>query len=297
MQLGAALRKVVVEADQCLILTLALPLSNWAASFLILGYILDAHHAAGADTQADRHFQELMELPCDAPVKLLRGGLQYDAQISKKNSDSVEILYKKHKNKSRLRVSLLCTPANCLDIHFIKDGQFDGVRDRGRKLADSPDFVSSLLHGGDLVTHCVGSRTEYLIFSDRKRMKEELEAAFRCGSHEGSLQDILRVEGLRSGQGYCGRLIPAGSKPQTLANDPDTGLLVYDSATALLRHGSVATAPVIVVLLDRSERHFADAATAIAARYTARLHDLPSALPVNFAESIESISFLERRNR
>ena len=109
---------------------------------------------------------------------------------------------------------------------------------------------------------------------------------------------MLRIDRFsRPTQNFCGRLIPGASKPQEIENDPDTGLLVYDSAAALLRHARAAAAPVSVALLDRSERHFADAATAIAARYTARLPGSPPSLALEFAEGIETISFLERRTK
>jgi hypothetical protein len=226
---------------------------------------------------------------------LLHKGLHYDAVIDKQCGDSVEILYEQHKNNANTKCLLICSAENCDKVRFLETEQFDGVRDRGRKLSDSPDFVSELLHGGDLVSHCLGSRTEFILVGDASRLRVEVETPLRCKESEGTIQDILKVK-TRKTPDFCGVVVPTRAKPGRIQATADTGLIVFESAAAYLRHNNTMPAPLKVILLDRSERSFPEAASAVSNRFASRWEQAPDPLPVPVFPGTEAVTFLEARN-
>ena len=296
-RLGAALQRIIVPDSATLVVAQALPVQDWAAAFLTLGYLLAAHCGNRSPVSSDAHFRQLLRLERGTPVKLLYKGLHYDAVIDKQCEDSVEILYKQLKNKAKTRYLLNCTARNCHKVRFIQQEQFRGVRDRGRRLSDSPDFVSNLLQGGDLVEHCLGSRTEFILVGEVSRLRAEVKTPLRCNESDGTIQDVLQIDKFtRTTQDFCGVVLAASAKPGNAAVTSDTGLIVFESATAYLRHSNAMSAPMKVILLDRSERSFADAATAVSNRFASRLQQVPGPLPMPISEGTEAISFLESRN-
>jgi hypothetical protein len=295
--LGAALQDAEVPEGATLVVANALPVHNWSAAFLTLGYLLAAHCGNRSGASGEAHFQKLLSLECGTPVKLLHNGLHYDAVIDKQCGDTVEILYEQHNNKTKTKCLLICSAKNCHKVRFIDQDQFGGVRDRGRKLSDSPDFVSELLHGGDLVAHCLGSRTEFILVGDAGRLRMEVETPLRCNESEGKIQDVLQIERYtRTTQDFCGVVVPASAKPGKAEATADTGLIVFESATAYLRHNNTMPAPLKVILLDRSERSFSEAASAVSNRFASRWEQAPEPLPVPVSPGTEAVTFLEARN-
>ncbi len=295
--LGTALHAAKIPNGATLVVANALPVQDWAAAFLTLGYLLAAHCGNRSGASDEAHLQKLLSFKCGTPVKLLHNGLHYDAVIAKQCGDSVEILYEQHKNKTKTKCLLVCGAKNCHKVHFIKQEQFGGVRDRGRRLSDSPDFVSDLLHGGDLVAHCLGSRTEFILVGDVGRLRVEVETPFRCEKSEGTIQDVLQIERYtRTTQDFCGVVIPAAAKLGKAEVTADTGLIVFESAVAYLRHNNTMPAPLKVILLDRSERSFTEASLAISNRVASRWEQAPEPLPVPVSPGTEAVAFLEARN-
>lgn len=295
--LGAALHRYKVSETETLIVVHTLPAQNWAAAFLTLGYLLSAHCGNRSGASGELHFQKLRSLENGTPVKLLHNDCHYDAVIHAQCEDSVEILYEQHKNQAQTKYILICTAENCHKVRLIQQGQFKGVRDRGRMVSKNPDFVSTLLQGGDLVDHCLGSRTEFILAGEVVRLRAELETPFRCDNSEGTIQDVLQIDKFtRPTQDFCGAVIAATAKPGEAKATADTGLIVFESATAYLRHNYTMTAPIKVILLDRSERLFAHAASAVSDRFMSRLDKEPEQLSIPVALGTEAFSFLEFRN-
>lgn len=299
-QLGMSLRTVEPEPSEKAVVALALPLHYWAAAFLTLGYLLGTRRASGADHPAERHFRQLIELPCGSPVKLLHEGFHYDALIRGKCDDSVEVLFKKNDRPTRRVASsatlLIVTKANCQKVVFIEPEQFQGVRDRGRVVSDSPDFLSALLPDGDVVGHCLGSRVEYIVVGDVGRLREEVFTPFMCREKEGCLQDALRIRNFsKPNQDHCGFVKAAMSRTNGETTDDPAGIVIHDSAAAYLRHHSALKSPIEVILLDRSERTFAQAAEDISTRFASRLQKRLEHLPLHISDGVETIAFLEAR--
>jgi hypothetical protein len=86
-QFGRSLRTIALDPSEKAVIALALPIHDWGAAFLTLGYLLGAQHTADADVSAERHFRRLMDLPYGTPVKLLHNGLQFDAVVDEKKKD------------------------------------------------------------------------------------------------------------------------------------------------------------------------------------------------------------------
>lgn len=300
--LGSSLHTIALNSDEKAVIALALPLRDWAATFLALGYLLGERRISYADQSAERHFRQLLELPFGKPVRLLHRDCYYDAEIRSKIGDSIEVLFKKSdRSTRRIRSSatlLTVTKANCQKVILIEPEQFQGVAARGRTVSERPDFLAALLPDGDVHGHSLGSKVTYMIVGDVGRIREEVLSPVMCREKEGCLQDVLRIRNFsKPTQVHCGLVKASMSRPTGETTDEPVGIVIHDSAAAYIRHHSTLKSPIEVILLDRSERAFAQAAQDISTRFTSRLERKLENLPLHISDGVESIAFLEARRK
>jgi hypothetical protein len=133
------------------------------------------------------------------------------------------------------------------------------------------------------------------VVGDVGRLREEVFAPFMCREKEGCLQDALRIRNFsKPNQDHCGFVKAAMSRTDGETTDDPAGIVIHDSA-AYLRHHSALKSPIEVILLDRSERTFAQAADDISTRFASRLQKKLEHLPLHISDGVETIAFLEAR--
>ncbi len=123
------------------------------------------------------------------------------------------------------------------------------------------------------------SRLECAIIGSEVELREEIrDVVFAVMSAdkkrpnvlvEGHLQDVLRIKSLvRDGEGYRSDLFPASRAANREAREQMPAVVVFDGANAFLKWNDVWPDANWVVILDRTDRRFSEAASEVNRLYS-----------------------------
>jgi hypothetical protein len=159
-------------------------------------------------------------------------------------------------------------------------------------------FFRNLLSHNEPDEFLLFPRLDCLIIGTLATLRDELQLRLvSMGSHgtqPGTVQDLLKVRKLMSpGHSYRTEIMAVGTEDL-----PDTGvpyLTVFDGALSFLKWRETWRRTHWIVVLDRTESHFAEAVNVLNQEYaTDRINNDTPMLP-GFPEGVETLLFKEGR--
>ena len=290
--------KQLASADSStsrIVTAIVVPTRAYCAAFVSLGMVV-SDATTQVPSPAVTHFEELLDHPPGTPVifrpephKVLKGVLQGPQY----HGDELYIRVQVESWDARTGGGL---------THFIDERRAHQVQlaehsgklpkrqgAKNKRLVNS--FVDSLLGDSDPVQLGLRSKLVCAIVGKKNALEHEvrqtplaIHAKGACQS-EGFLQDVLRVDRFVTGeQSYRSALVPVGSKPPSgdVTSNVEMGV-VFDGAAGFLKWGTLWQAQHQIIILDRTERYFEDAISAINSRYSQDRIDAKTSLSANNA--------------
>lgn len=243
-------------------------------------------------------FAKLAALPIGQSVRVLtRGKLFYGEVADLPTERTVSTFAVTVSSSSRGKQHFVCTPLNCMKVDPCEDASLAGHSQRGLRIVENAELTTLLLAGPTLEDLCLGSRVDYVLVGVRSRLLEEAGAeiavqASRDGSRlVGPLSDLLRLkEGSRD---YRGMIVSTTAKEARFPQlSPRTA--IFSGATGFLKYRDRFPSSHQLVLLDRSEPRFREAANQANREYYQRVGDGPATLLDGAPPGIECLVFNER---
>ncbi|MBL8819723.1 MAG: hypothetical protein JNL58_27100 [Planctomyces sp.] len=286
---------VAENSESRIVTAIVVPTRAYCAAFVSLGMVI-SDAAARDPSSAAAHFEKLFELPVGTPVilrqsprKVLRGVLQEPMEYNGKLYVRVKVQSRDSRTGGGLTHmveeshSLQVQPAK----HSGKLPKKQGAENK--RFANS--FVDNLLGDGDPVQLGLQSKLVCAIVGKRNSLENEIRhtplalyANSDCRA-VGQLQDLLRVDRfVADNQSYRSALLPIGSSSPTgdVISKVEMGV-VFDGAAGFLKWGAMWPGQHQIIILDRTERFFDDAITAINSRFSQNRADAETPLPASDA--------------
>jgi hypothetical protein len=248
-----------------------------------------------ADANLER-FAKLKELAIGKAVRVLREGKLYVGEVVADpdfvSDEIIPILVTKDE-RTRLRVRFLCKPKNCMRVEPTDEASQADQRQRGMRIIEFPEFLGAILEGVPVENLCLGSRLDFVFIGTRSRLLEEADVQLACTENGrdfliGNAADVLRLkEGSRD---YRGMIVSTTTREPKMPSAPPR-LAIYDGASGYLKYRDRFPNSHQLVLLDRSEARFSEAASQLNREYLQRSIDGPSALFTGAPTGIEKMVF------
>jgi len=275
VRLGAS----TVDTRQALgsrVVALSVPTRSYAAAFLGLGVILAgiARDSAGGTHVAHANF--LKGLPEATPIWLRR------------HNKRLKAFYEGYLvHEGVLRFAVRVERGTTL---YIRSEDCEGIQLRATESADLPDhqsglsineaegFLAHVLSEADASALVNKDRDDCVFVTSVGGLRAELCGEF-LGAHRqqgetisGCFQDIIRVRQFsHSGEACRSEAFPVGRKPQRGTHKPVQGkVVVFDGALGYLRWRDHWAASIQLVVLDRTDCNWPDAAEALNREYVDR---------------------------
>lgn len=283
--LGAGVRSA--EQDR-LTVAVALPTQSAAAAFVLAGIAL-ARTCEYLEFDVAAHFEYLSALPVGTPVEIhnygqhtrqrgrLRGravisGIKYiRIQTSEVNKGNDETLFPAE------RVSR---------IAVLQDGKTMARQFGKRTVTAATPLIKALMDPETAFRYVNGTNLETIVIGRRSTIIQELSSihvatdSVSSDMVPGTLQELVRLH-VRDQQPYQSRVFPPGNRGMNrVARQLTPRVVVFDGASGFLRSRHHWRATHWVVLLDRTDVRFEEAAEVINGLYLersgeARLSRLP----------------------
>ena len=152
----------------------------------------------------------------------------------------------------------------------------------GRQLESPSDFIKCVCGATTVQDHILESSFEVLIVGKTSLLRAEIcENPFYCKAGDtlvetmGSLQDIVRVRQFSGiNQAYKAQCVSSSSSdPKQEIDNREPSIVIFDGAVAFLKHNHVWKQSNHIIVLDRTERQFSDAAELVNQNYAYRTED------------------------
>ena len=220
--------------------------------------------------------------------RLLLGKISVDPEFNTATTFSI-LVEESEKNRARI----ICSPKNCGTVEPAEIAEDIPSRQRGLKIVENPRFAGQVLRDVPVENLCLGSRLDYVVVGVRSKVLGEADYELLCreagGEWEvGLLSDVLRLkEGARD---FRGLIISTATKEPTVPRE-NPHLVLFDGASAFLKLHHRFPRSHAVVLLDRSEPHFLEAANVLNSQFATRADDLPSEFTEGSPIGVEGLAF------
>ena len=118
----------------------------------------------------------------------------------------------------------------------------------------------------------------------------------QCKYHEGTLQDLLRVRRLiKDGEHFASEIIRLSGRSLTIGgNNEMPPFIVFDGAAGFVRWHSQLRSSNWIVVLDRTDSRFREAADVLNDAYLNRTLEERQIVVPALPEGIEAMTFYER---
>ena len=242
-----------------LVIAVALPTRAFAAALISAGVAI-AKARVPVHGQQSAHFRALCESPRGTKVLFLERGKRHKAVL-----DGTQV----YSGETYVRVQV--TTGDKL-THLLRDSQSSAVelsdwdgdlpeRQQGKRIVRAPDFLAAVIGplAPDFVMH---SRLDAAIVGPAGRLRTEitetpLSTLLPNGRHcAGTLQDVMRVRRFGPQQAYRVDVVTDANAIGKLENT----VVVYDGCQAFIKAHHAAGKNSVVVVLDRTNVCFQDAA-------------------------------------
>jgi hypothetical protein len=256
-----------------------------------------AESRIGNEPNVER-FAKLAALPVGHPVRVLAKGKLYFGEVADMAADRTATTFPIAVSTSTNGKShFLCTPLNCMKVDPCDGVSLAAQSQRGLRVVENAELTKLLLAGPSLEDLCLGSRMDYALVGARSRLLDEAETYISTGSVcernrlTGPLSDLLRLkEGSRD---YRGIIVSTTAKEPRFPQFPPR-TAIFSGATGFLKYRDRFPASHQLVLLDRSEPRFREAANQTDRQYYQRAGDGPATLLDGAPRGVECLVFTER---
>lgn len=294
VRLGERIAQAPAATNTRVTLGFALPVLDFAATFFATGLVLERARTKVTAAENMERFAKLKELKPGSGLRLLRNGRLLMGEVSNDaefdTPTTIPVVVEVSANK---RSTFVCNPRNCGSVEPTEILEQIPSRQRGLKIVESPKFAQSLLCDTPVENLCLGSRIDYVIVGVRSKVLAEAETEMACvsdrgGYETGILSDILRIkDGPRD---YRGTIISSTTKDPVLPKSAPH-VVIFDGATAFSRFQHRFARSHAIVLLDRSEPHFNEAANELNSKFATRAADIPEHFWAGAPTGVEKIGF------
>lgn len=280
-----------------IVVALALPTRAYAALTVSAGIVLERAKIQIIDTQAN--FQHLLKLPLGTALLYKLRGRPLRAVF-----DGTQVIH----GETRIRVRVqkksagggthLLDASQSLAVEVVTDIDGEGaLSHRFQRAKNSRDlFLKNLLSHVEVDEVLLYPRFDCLIIGTiiplRNEMKLQLATSGRHGIQSGTLQDILKIRKF-IGQGHTYRSEVMAVLAEDLPESSTPYATVFDGALSFLKWRDTWRQTNWIVVLDRTEPHFADAVNILNQEYVS--DRLDTALPVlpQLPEGMDLLLFKE----
>jgi hypothetical protein len=298
IQIGASFVDWSAEDQLRFVGGISLPTRAFASMLVGAGVVLERAPKIQSQGQADaEYFEYLCGLKPETALLF-----KHEGRILNAVFDGVTSLYDELRIKVRVQKKSsgggthLVGQRNVGDIEVIPEVNGEGsLRQRLPKKASKDgasrkDFIESLLDS-DSSDFLLRPRFECLFVGNVGLLRHEIHKTGvgvpTSGIHEGTFQDILRVRKFMSdGKPYRSDVTSSAIKPASGVLSPF--VVIFDGAQGFLKWRDDFASSHWIVVLDRTEPHFREAANLLNGRYIQyRVNAQPLGLPTIEADSIE----------
>ena len=297
------------ESGNRLIVGLSLPTRAYAAALIALGVVFQRVQQPTSEAETKEHFRELCALREGLPVDLLYVGKMFKGALAG-TANYEGHLYVKVQLTANVERSGACNwffikEEDSLDIQIADRGAAAlPLKLRGKLVVDPQSFLLPLFDDPGMAWRlCARSQMDCLIVGRRNILEQELcntEFAFRTDGNfqSGHLQEIVRVRQFVKGIGsFRSSIFPDLSRrhPKTGGRNKPYAVL-FDGPRAFLKLRHYWYDSHWVVVLDRTQREFTEAADTLCAEYVQdRSCNGRAALKAGVPRGVEMISFQEAK--
>lgn len=257
-----------------IVAAVALPTRAYVAAFVAVGVVTSAAAAELFET-AERHFQEIIALRPRSSVF-----------FREKKNERVRRLkghYLGRDEQGRARIQVekngrihLVTRERANEVELIKDSPNNKLPKRqiGKRVNLNASFIERFFSSGDVASNAFNSSVFCAIVGVRNTLEQEITTtrftverkSESSTTARGTLQDILKVRAFAGENApFFSDVFPSSIPPDSDLHSPR--VVVLDGSNAYLRHQYSWPHANLVVLLDRTETAFEDAAHALNANY------------------------------
>ena len=298
-----------VEGNTRFIFGLAIPVRPFAALFLTLGIIRGRELVTDAKSSDNtKYFEYFENLPLSTNVTFLtndKGKMRqrvgtFDGIYKSNGQKSIAIRYLDDK-KNKAQGTRLFHINNCHNISILnQDSKIDisNNRKKGRSVIKSKDFISEVASNVDISVLAVTSRLDCLFVGIQKRLFFELDFDFSLintegkSSVQGTLKDIIRPQNnTLYSKSYRSLIYPVNLRRSPDNNGIEPWSVIFDSADGYLKWHDLFKTSHQIVLLDRTEKRFKEAAKHLDQRYYRRKDSLPDFI-YNLPQTLTGIEIM-----
>ncbi|PKN19304.1 MAG: hypothetical protein CVU71_07290 [Deltaproteobacteria bacterium HGW-Deltaproteobacteria-6] len=277
------------------VLGLALPVRPFAALFLALGIIKGRESSTNVQSPDNSEYFEYLEnLPTSTNVTFLmkdkeklrqRVGNLSGIFADSSGRKAIKVRYADDRKK-KLQLTRCFYTYNCHDISILSQDSIIDIsnyRKKGQSVIKSQDFLSAFVPDVNVSILALTSRFDCLLVSTKKRLSFELDFNFSLKKTksktflQGTLKDIIRPRNntLYSGS-YRSLICPVNMKKPPEPDGIQPWCIIFDSADGYLKWHQLFENSHQIVILDRAEKRFKEAAAHINQRYYNRADSLPA---------------------
>jgi len=243
-------------------------------------------------------FEKLAALEVGHPVRVLSKGRLFVGEVANLPADRTATAFAiTVSTKPRYSEHFVCTAQNCMKVEPSVEASQAGRRQRGLRIVENAEFTKIMLGGPSLEDLCLGTRLDYVLVGVRSRLLEEAETTISVWAPTGksrvigSMSDLLRLrEGSRD---YRGMIVSTTAKdPRMPTKTPRVA--IFNGAAGYLKFRDRFALSHQVLLLDRSEPRFREAASQVNRQFYQRIGEGPEEVVADAPVGVERLVFVER---
>lgn len=265
------------------ILCLAVPSRSYAAALAACGIVITRAALPVEQPSPAKHFELICNLPEETPVSLLNGRKKLKGLfVGCDDHQGMKFARIMVNQKSAGGGSYLIPEAGALRVEVLPAGPVNlPKRQNGRPIPQVADLARHILGDEQALALARRPRPECLIVGRVNILRREItETEFAISSdhtayHEGRLQDILQVRRFLNGNvPYRSDICRVNGKAPVFANEGVTpSFVIFDGATGFIRWRDHLRDSNWMVILDKTDARFREAADVLNQAYLNRIDD------------------------
>lgn len=297
--LGAAAAAPKITGQR-FVIAAALPTRSYAAALTGLGVVV---FRASSNDHVDpsEYFAQLCQLNIGTPVSVIKDGRKLKGRYVGKDGNWIKIQVEERSQTDSGALTRFVGEAEALNVEVLQDTLVTLPKRQTGKLVHAMTPFASEFISNDAV-FARESKLECLIIGSKSLLRQEVEtplAITRDGSrfNEGALQDVLRIRSfMNEGEAFRSEVFAYGSRvPPIATRYQSPHVVIFDSAKSFLRWRGHLRKLNWIVLLDRTETKFTDAAVVINQdRMKYKISETPVADVPAPPAGVEIVSYYER---
>lgn len=302
----------LVETGYRYTIGVAVPIRDYAAAFSALGVVATRSVVPSKPENSGEYVAFLRGLPVDSTVSIRSGNRKLKGlYLGHRTDNGKELFGVQLEDSSSGGLSRWLPAAQAMSIEVadtpikkLPKKQKGHIVASEREVVEMNGFAGHALSLNNVYSFVVYSRLECTIVGVASRLDEEITGttlSVKPSDHDtfldGTLQHLLRVrEFSRPGQAYRCSVVSSGKQSEEPGQAQAPSVVVFDGANGFLKWRNDRDNAHRLVILDRTERHFEEAVTALNQEYVQnRADDRKVQLDRRIPRGVELMSFRENR--